>query len=98
MSARDSGEAIAPLEVHIGFLRTRHGTEPVNGETEMPREVFDVEEFVKLSETALACRVKRLKDLVKLKLRTPRTLYTIRLEAPEAEEVLKRVKCEVQEV
>ncbi len=64
----------------------------------MPREVFDVEEFVKLSEMALACRVKRLKDLVKLKLRTPSSLYTIKLEAPQAEEVLKRIKCQVEEV
>lgn len=64
----------------------------------MPTEIYDVEEFVKLSETALACRVKRLKDLVKLKLRTPRMLYTIKLEAPKAEDVLKRIKCEVQEV
>jgi len=64
----------------------------------MPTEILDVEEFVKLSETALACRVKRLKDLVKLKLRTPRMLYTIKLEAPKAGEVLKRIRCEVQEV
>jgi len=64
----------------------------------MPREVFDVEEFVKLSEIALACRVKRLKDHVKLKLRTPSSLYTVKLETPQAEEVLKRIKCQVEEV
>jgi len=64
----------------------------------MPTEIHDVEEFVKLSEIALACRVKRLKDLVKLKLRTPRMLYTIKLEAAKAEEVLRRIKCEVREV
>jgi DNA-binding Lrp family transcriptional regulator len=64
----------------------------------MPREITDIEEFVRLSEMALACRVKRLEDVVKLKLRTPSLLYTIRLEAPQAEEVLKRIKCEIQEV
>jgi len=64
----------------------------------MPTEISDVEEFVKLSERATACRVKRLKDLVKLKLRTPRMLYSIKLEAAKAEEVLKRIKCEVREV
>lgn len=64
----------------------------------MPTEIFDAEEFVKLSEVALACRVKRLKDLVKLKLRTPSMLYTIKLQAPQAEEALKRIKCEIQEV
>ena len=64
----------------------------------MPREITDIEEFVRLSEMALACRVKRLEDVVKLKLRTPSLLYTIKLGAPQAEEVLKRIKCEVQEV
>ena len=64
----------------------------------MPREITDTEEFVRLSEAALACRVKRLEDIVKLKLRTPSMLYTIKLEAPQAEDVLKRIKCEVQEV
>jgi DNA-binding Lrp family transcriptional regulator len=64
----------------------------------MPKEITDIEEFVRLSEMALACRVKRLEDVVKLKLRTPSLLYTIKLEAPQAEEVLKRIKCEVQEV
>jgi len=64
----------------------------------MPAEISDVEEFVRLSELALDCRVKRLKEAVKLKLRTPNKLYTIRLQTPQAEEVLKRIKCEIQEV
>lgn len=64
----------------------------------MPTEIFDIEEFVRLSEAALGCRVKRLKDIVKLKLRTPRMLYTIKLDSTKAEEVLKRIKCEVHEV
>ena len=64
----------------------------------MPAEIFDVEEFVKLSENAVACRVKRLRDIVKLKLRTPSKLYTIRLEPLEAEAALKQIRCEIQEV
>ncbi|KYH37671.1 MAG: Ribosomal L38e protein family protein [Candidatus Bathyarchaeota archaeon B24] len=64
----------------------------------MPEEVFDVEKFVELSSHASECRVKRLGDLVKLKLRTKRRLYTIKLQAKDAEEVLKRIKCEVREV
>ena len=64
----------------------------------MPAEVFDVEEFVKISELAATCRVKRLKDIVKLKLRTPSMLYTIKLQPPQAEEALKRIRCEIQEV
>jgi hypothetical protein len=64
---------------------------------EMPSEIANAEEFVRLSERASECRVKRLRDIVKLKLRTSRQLYTIRLDPDKAAEVLKQVKCEVIE-
>lgn len=63
----------------------------------MPVEISDIEEFVRISERAEECRVKRLEDLVKLKLRTPSKLYTIKLNAEKAAEVLKQIKCEVVE-
>ncbi len=63
----------------------------------MPSEIADSEEFVRISERASECRVKRLKDVVKLKLRTRSRLYTIRLEPDKATEILKQVKCEVIE-
>jgi phenylalanyl-tRNA synthetase beta subunit len=63
----------------------------------MPAQTSDIEEFVRISERAEECRVKRLEDVVKLKLRTPSRLYTIKLNAEEAAEVLKRLKCEVVE-
>jgi phenylalanyl-tRNA synthetase beta subunit len=63
----------------------------------MPAELTDIEKFVQLSESAEECRVKRLEAVVKLKLRTPKTLYTMKLTAEQAAEVLKRVKCEVVE-
>lgn len=63
----------------------------------MPSEIANTEEFVKISERASECRVKRLKDIVKLKLRTASRLYTIRLDPDKAAEVLKQVKCEVIE-
>jgi len=64
----------------------------------MPEEVFDVERFIEISERASVCRVRRLKDVVKLKLRTRRKLYTIKLKPEEAEEVLGRIRCEIVEV
>lgn len=64
----------------------------------MPEEVFDIEEFLRLSERATECRVKRSEGAVKLKLRLPRKLYTIRLDVERAEEVLKGLKCPIQEV
>jgi len=63
----------------------------------MPAQISDIEEFVRISERAEECRVKRLEDVVKLKLRTPSRLYTIKLNAEEAAEVLRRLKCEVVE-
>ena len=63
----------------------------------MPREIADSNEFVKMSEKALECRVKRSKDIVKLKLRTPRQLYTLKVDPEKATELLKQVKCEVVE-
>ena len=64
----------------------------------MPIEVFDKEEFLSLSQKASECRVKRLKDVVKLKLRTPRCLYTIKLDEGTAEELLKEIKCPIVDV
>jgi len=64
----------------------------------MPSEVFDADEFVKLSEGAEYCRVKRLPDMVKLKLRTRHRLYTLKLEPGRLDDVLKRLKCETREV
>jgi len=63
----------------------------------MPSELSDTEEFVKISERANECRVKRLKDVVKLKLRTPKQLYTIRVDPDKAAELLKLIRCEIIE-
>ena len=59
----------------------------------MPKEIFDPDEFLELAEKASECRVKRLGDVMKLKLRTPRYLYTMKLETPEGEELLRRIEC-----
>ena len=63
----------------------------------MPAEVTDVQEFVRISDRAVECRVKRLKDVVKLKLRTPSKLYTIKVDPEKAAEMLKQIRCEVIE-
>jgi len=63
----------------------------------MPSEISDADEFIRISERASECRVKRLKDVVKLKLRTSRQLYTIRVDAEKAADLLKQIKCEVIE-
>jgi len=64
----------------------------------MPSEIFDSEKFVELSGRAEYCAVKRLKDVVKLKLRTPKKLYTLKVEPAKAEEVMKKLQCEIREI
>jgi large subunit ribosomal protein L38e len=63
----------------------------------LPKEITDADEFVKISEKAVECRVKRSENTVKLKLRTPRQLYTLKVDPTKAAELLKQVKCEVIE-
>ncbi|TFG10631.1 50S ribosomal protein L38e [Candidatus Thorarchaeota archaeon] len=63
----------------------------------MPKQIYDVEKFLEMSEDATECRVKRGSDQVKLKLRTSRYLYTLILEPQEAEAVIEQVKCQVVE-
>jgi len=64
----------------------------------LPKEINDPEEFLALAEKASECRVKRLGDEMKLKLRTRRQLYTIKLESAEGEELLKKINCTKREL
>ena len=64
----------------------------------MPSEIFDSEKFVEISGRAEYCAVKRLKDVVKLKLRMPKMLYTLKVEPAKAEEVIKKLQCEIREI
>jgi ferritin-like protein len=63
----------------------------------MPAEINDVDKFVSLSAKAKHCSVKRNKNNVKLKLRTPGRLYTLKIEPIRADEIIKRLQCEIQE-
>jgi len=64
----------------------------------MPSEVFDAEKFVTMSEHADYCAVKRGREAVKLKLRTPKKLYTLKVEPGKAEEIIKKLQCEIREI
>ena len=66
-------------------------------ESDLPTEISDTEQFVRISERATECRVKRLKDIVKLKLRTASQLYTIKIDPERAAVLLKQIRCEVIE-
>lgn len=64
----------------------------------MPSEISDPERFVEISGNAEYCAVKRLQSTVKLKLRTPRKLYTLKVDPLKAEEVIKKLQCEIREI
>ncbi len=64
----------------------------------MPAEIADPEKFIHLSEHATYCAVKRLPRTVKLKLRTPTLLYTLRVDPTKAEEIIKKLNCEIREI
>ncbi len=63
----------------------------------MPSEITDVEKFVSMSAKAKECQVKRLKDGVKLKLRAPGQLYTLKIETLRADEIIKKLQCTIKE-
>jgi ferritin-like protein len=64
----------------------------------MPAEISDAEKFVALSAKAKYCSVKRLKDVVKLKLRTSSQLYTLKVAPLDVDELIKKLKCKIEEV
>ena len=61
----------------------------------MPIEIKDEDEFLKIAkEKASECRIKKVKDVVKLKLRTPKHLYTLKTTPARAEALLKQIEIE----
>jgi len=64
----------------------------------MPEEIFDVDKFIEISERAEYCNIKRLKTIVKLKLRTPKKLITLKVNPTKAEEIVKKLRCEIREI
>jgi len=64
----------------------------------MPTEIFNIDEFIELSKRAEECRVRRAEDTVKIKLRLPRRLYTMKTTPEEAEGILSQISCRLIEV
>ena len=64
----------------------------------MPEEITNIDKFVEISSRAKYCNIKRLKDTVKLKLRTPKKLYTLKVPPINSEEVIKKLQCEIREI
>ena len=61
----------------------------------MPVEIKDKEAFKEIVKRAIECRVKKDKKtgLVKVKARTKRYLYTIKIPEEELDKFLEEIKC-----
>ncbi|GAB4318894.1 MAG: hypothetical protein Kow0069_22150 [Promethearchaeota archaeon] len=64
----------------------------------MPKEIKTEDDFLRISRVAEQCRVKRVKDTVKLKLRTARYLYTYKTDPDRAKALVEQVDCEIIEL
>lgn len=53
----------------------------------MPREILKIEDLGPIIERAIECRTKRVGDMVKLKFRTKKCLYTIKVTPEEAAQI-----------
>ncbi|MBN1682914.1 50S ribosomal protein L38e [Candidatus Bathyarchaeota archaeon] len=64
----------------------------------MPKEIFNTEEFQKLSEKATECIIKKQGETTKIKLKTSRYLYTIKLDSKAADSLLNKINCPKTEI
>ncbi len=64
----------------------------------LPKEILSEEKFLELADFAIHCRVKRVKDVVKLKLRTRKYLYTYKTDPNSADRLLSSISCDVIEL
>jgi len=60
----------------------------------MPKEIFSEEEFLNIAKSATECRIKKTGDIVKLKLRTPKHLYTYKTDTTKAESLISQIEIE----
>jgi len=65
---------------------------------DMPKEIYDADEFIALADGATKCIVKKNDGETKLKLRTNRYLYTIVLDSDEASDILGKIQCPTEEI
>lgn len=64
----------------------------------MPIEIFDEAKFLELAKKAESCRVKRIGDEVKLKLRTKNYLYIYKTTPAKADVLTKEINIEIIEL
>ncbi|MHA1230895.1 MAG: hypothetical protein ACTSRP_06485 [Candidatus Helarchaeota archaeon] len=64
----------------------------------IPKEIKNENELLKLAKDASVCKVIRVGEKVKLKLRCPRYLYTYVTDPESSEALLKKIPCKIIEL
>ncbi|MEM0365505.1 MAG: hypothetical protein QXO93_00220 [Acidilobaceae archaeon] len=61
----------------------------------MPLEITSLDRFIEIAKRAEECRVKRVRksNIVKIKARTKRYLYTFKTTEDKLQEVLGKISC-----
>lgn len=58
----------------------------------LPVEVRDKEEFLEIAKRAIECRVKKSEDYAKVKLRTRKYLYTLKVKLEDLDSLLEKIR------
>ncbi|RLE89732.1 MAG: hypothetical protein DRJ49_02120 [Thermoprotei archaeon] len=64
----------------------------------MPTEIFDESRLLELAKIAMRCKVVKYTDVVKIKVKTRRRLYTMKVEPRKAHGLLEKLKKACKEV
>lgn len=64
----------------------------------MPHEIKDLTKLDDIIAQSTECRVKRIGDMVKIKFRTKKKLYTIKLPLKEAEAIINDLSSKIDVV
>lgn len=64
----------------------------------IPKEIKNENKLIELAKDASECKVIRIGDTVKIKLRTNKYLYTYKTNPESADNILKRISCPISEL
>jgi len=58
----------------------------------MPVEIFDENRLLELAKVAMRCKVVKYPDIIKIKVKTKRKLYTMKVEPEKGKELIEKLK------
>ena len=64
----------------------------------IPIEIKSEKELIQIAKNASECKVLRVGDIVKIKIRGPKYLYTFKTDPNSSDSLLKKIPCKVMEL